>query len=203
MDKQLPPLPYEYNALEPHIDEQTLHVHHDKHHATYFNNLKAALEAHTDLQAKSLESLLSNIESVPEGIRTAVRNNGGQHFNHTFYWESMIPGGGGAPSGALAAAINKEFGSFTKFQEEFTKAAVTRFGSGWAWLAMNKDGHLVVYNTSNEGCPLMMGDIPLLTVDVWEHAYYLKYQNRRADYVAAWWNIVNWAKVAERYEAAL
>lgn len=199
MENQLPPLPYDYAALEPYIDEQTLHFHHDKHHATYFQNLQKALADHPDLQQKSLEELLRQIDDIPESIRTAVRNNGGQHFNHIFYWESMTPDKNSVPTGELATAINATFGGLDTLKDELTKSAVARFGSGWAWLARKKDGQLVIYNTANEGNPLMLGDTPLLTVDVWEHAYYLKYQNRRADYVAAWWNVVNWNRVSDRY----
>ena len=202
MAHALPPLPYDYNALEPHIDEQTMRIHHDKHHAAYVNNLNAALEPHADLQGKSLEALISNLDAVPEAIRTAVRNTGGGHHNHTLFWEIMAPGGAKAPTGALAAAIDKELGGFDKFKEAFAKACATRFGSGWGWLARRKDGSLEVYSTANQDSPVMEGKVPLLGCDVWEHAYYLKYQNRRPDYVSAWWNVVNWTDVAKRYDGA-
>ncbi len=202
MAHELPPLPYDYNALEPHIDEQTMRIHHDKHHAAYVNNLNAALEGHPDLAQKSIEELLQNLDSVPENIRTAVRNNGGGHYNHTLFWEIMKPGGAKEPSGELAAAINEAFGSFEAFKEAFSKAAATRFGSGWAWLVVTKDGKLAVTSTPNQDTPVMDGDTPILGLDVWEHAYYLKYQNRRPDYIAAWWNVVNWDEVAARYQAA-
>jgi len=199
---ELAPLPYDYNALEPHIDEQTMRIHHDKHHAAYVNNLNAALEGHPDLAALSIEELLRGIDRVPEAIRTAVRNNGGGHANHTLFWEIMKPGGSKEPTGELAAAINQTFGSFEKFKEEFSKAAIGRFGSGWAWLVVDAQGGLKVYSTANQDSPLMQGDTPILGLDVWEHAYYLKYQNRRPDYVQAWWNVVNWDEVARRYAAA-
>ena len=196
---ELPALPYPANALEPHIDARTMEIHHDRHHATYVNNLNAALEGHSSLAEKSLEDLIRNINEVPESIRTAVRNNGGGHYNHTLFWESMSPNGGGKPTGELAEAINQTFGGFDKFQEEFTKAALTRFGSGWAWLVVKPDGKLAVTSTPNQDNPLMDGDIPLLGLDVWEHAYYLKYQNRRPDYVKAWWNVVDWEETNKRY----
>ncbi|MBX5475907.1 MAG: superoxide dismutase [Clostridia bacterium] len=197
----LPPLPYDYNALEPHIDEQTMRIHHDKHHGTYVNNLNAALEGHPELQAKTIEELLASINSIPESIRTAVRNNGGGHANHTLFWEIMSPNGGGQPTGALAKAIDEAFGSFDKFKEEFTKAATGRFGSGWAWLVLD-NGKLAITSTPNQDNPIMEGKKPILGLDVWEHAYYLKYQNRRPEYIAAWWNVVNWDAVAKRYEQA-
>ncbi|MCL6515698.1 superoxide dismutase [Alicyclobacillus sp.] len=202
MAHELPPLPYDYNALEPHIDEQTMRIHHDRHHGTYVNNLNAALEGHADLQAKSLDELLRGINSVPESIRTAVRNNGGGHANHSLFWEIMSPNGGGQPTGALADAINSTFGSFEKFKDEFSKAAAGRFGSGWAWLVVD-NGKLAITSTPNQDNPLMEGKTPILGLDVWEHAYYLKYQNKRPDYIAAWWNVVNWAEVGKRYEAAV
>jgi len=195
---QLPPLPYPYNALEPYIDETTLHVHHDKHHAAYVNNLNAALEKHPELSNKTLEDLLRHLHTVPEDIRTAVRRNGGQTFNHTMYWSVMAPNAGGAPKGAIADVINKTFGDFETFKTKFSQAAVGQFGSGWAWLLRDAAGNVAIEAMSNEGCPLMEGKWPLLVVDVWEHAYYLKYQNRRADYVQAWWNVVNWDEVNER-----
>jgi len=199
---QLPPLPYAYNALEPYIDEMTMRIHHDKHHAAYVNNLNAALEGHESLQALSVEQLLSNLEAVPEAIRTAVRNNGGGHANHTLYWEIMTPGGAKEPTGELAAAINSTWGSFDNFKAEFSKAGASHFGSGWAWLVVTKDGKLAVYSTLNQDSPLMKGDTPILGMDVWEHAYYLKYQNRRPEYISAFMSVINWDKVAERYAAA-
>ena len=194
---QLSPLPYGYDALEPHIDTLTMQIHHDKHHATYVNNLNAALEKHPDLQAKSLEALLGDLTRVPEDIRTAVRNNGGGHVNHTMFWEVMGPKAGGAPTGAIGDAIKSSFGSFDAFKEQFTKAAVGRFGSGWAWLVDNA-GKLTIETTAGHDNPLMEGKKGVLVIDVWEHAYYLKYQNRRADFIAAWWNLVNWADVNRR-----
>ena len=201
MTHQLPSLPYAYDALEPHIDARTMEIHHTKHHQAYINNLNAALEDHPELQRKSIEDLLREINAVPESIRTAVRNNGGGHANHALFWTLMAANAGGAPAGALAAAINSAFGSFDAFKDTFSKAAATRFGSGWAWLVVS-NGALKVYSTANQDSPLMEGDTPILGLDVWEHAYYLKYQNRRPDYIAAWWNVVNWAEVAERYKQA-
>jgi len=195
----LPPLTYDYAALEPHIDEMTMRIHHDKHHAGYVNNLNAALKDHDDLQGKTIEALLSDLDLIPDAIRMAVRNNGGGHFNHTLFWESMAPGGAGQPGGALAKAIDAEFGSFASFKEGFSKAGATRFGSGWAWLSMDTAGKLIVESTPNQDTPLAARHTPLLGCDVWEHAYYLKYQNRRPDYLAAWWNVVNWDVVAARY----
>lgn len=202
MAHQLPALPYANNALEPHIDEMTMMIHHDRHHNTYVTNLNAALEGQADLQAKSVEALIADLNSVPEAIRTAVRNNGGGHANHSLFWETIGPNGGGAPSGKLADAINSELGGFDKFKEDFAKAATTRFGSGWAFLAVSKDGKLKVYSLPNQDSPIMEGETPILGLDVWEHAYYLKYQNKRPDYIAAFWNVVNWAEVGKRYEAA-
>ncbi len=199
---ELPPLPYAYNALEPYIDEQTMTIHHDRHHATYVNNLNSALEGQNELASKSIEELMASINSVPENIRTAVRNNGGGHYNHTLFWEVMGPNAGGQPEGALADAINSAFGSFDKFKEEFAKAATTRFGSGWAWLSLGPQGKLVVESTGNQDSPLMTGNVPVLGLDVWEHAYYLKYQNRRPEYIGAFYNVIDWAEVARRYEAA-
>jgi Fe-Mn family superoxide dismutase len=199
---ELPALPYAHDALEPYIDAQTMEIHHGRHHATYVNNLNAALESHTALAEKSIEDLLRNIDQVPESIRTAVRNNGGGHANHSLFWQIMSPNGGGEPSGELANAINQAFGSFDRFKEEFTKAATTRFGSGWAWLVVKKDGSLAVTSTPNQDSPLMDGDTPILGLDVWEHAYYLKYQNKRPEYIKAFWNVVNWDEVAKRYQAA-
>jgi superoxide dismutase, Fe-Mn family len=199
---QLPPLPYPEDALEPHIDARTMSIHHDKHHAAYTNNLSAALEGHADLAGKSIEDLLANLDSLPENIRTAVRNNGGGYANHNLFWEIMSPNGGGAPGGNLAAAINDAFGSFNEFQEAFAKAGATRFGSGWAWLYVDQNGDLAIGSTPNQDTPLMDGNTPILGLDVWEHAYYLKYQNLRGDYIAAWWNVVNWDAVAAKYAAA-
>ncbi len=199
---ELPSLPYPYNALEPYIDEQTMTIHHTKHHAGYVNNLNKALEKYPELQSYSVEDLLRNINSVPEDIRTAVRNNGGGHANHSLFWTVMSPNGGGTPSGELAEAINAAFGSFEAFKETFTKAALTRFGSGWAWLVVDGFGKLRVYSTPNQDSPFMDGFTPILGLDVWEHAYYLKYQNRRAEYVNNWWNVVNWEEVARRFAAA-
>jgi Fe-Mn family superoxide dismutase len=196
----VPPLPYAYDALEPHIDTLTMQIHHDKHHAAYVNNLNAALKDYPDLQTKTIEELLRGINEVPEAIRTAVRNNGGGHYNHTMFWEIMKPGGPKAPSGALADAINATFGSVEALQEKINDAGIKRFGSGWAWLVL-QDGKLVVLSTANQDCPLMDGQFPVLGVDVWEHAYYLKYQNRRPDYLKAWWNVVNWEEVAKRFAA--
>ncbi|SCW61361.1 superoxide dismutase, Fe-Mn family [Paenibacillus tianmuensis] len=203
MAHQLPALPYANNALEPHIDEMTMMIHHDRHHNTYVTNLNAALEGHADLQSKSVEDLIADLNGVPESIRTAVRNNGGGHANHSLFWETIAPNGGGAPSGKLADAINSELGGFDKFKEDFAKAATTRFGSGWAFLAVTKDGKLKVYSLPNQDSPIMEGETPLLGLDVWEHAYYLKYQNKRPDYIAAFWNVVNWNEVGKRYEAAV
>ncbi|WP_409343052.1 superoxide dismutase [Paenibacillus sp. MBLB4367] len=202
MAHQLPALPYSNNALEPHIDEQTMMIHHDRHHNAYVTNLNAALEGHADLQAKSIEDLIADLNAVPENIRAAVRNNGGGHANHSLFWEVIGPNGGGEPTGALADAINNELGGFAKFKEDFAKAGATRFGSGWAWLSVDKSGKLVVSSTPNQDSPIMEGNTPILGMDVWEHAYYLKYQNKRPDYIAAFWNVVNWAEVGKRYEAA-
>jgi len=198
MAHAVPPLPYDYNALEPHIDEQTMRIHHDKHHAAYVTNLNAALEKHPELQQKSIDDLLKGINSVPEDIRTAVRNNGGGHSNHTMFWEIMGPGKGGAPSGALGDAIKASFTSFDSFKEQFAKAATTRFGSGWAWL-IDAGGKLAIESTANQDSPTMEGKKAILGLDVWEHAYYLKYQNRRPDYITAWWNVVNWDAVSKRF----
>jgi len=200
----LPPLPYDYAALEPYIDAQTMQIHHGKHHQAYVNNLNAALDKHPALYEQSLEALLRGVTSVPEDIRTAVRNNGGGHHNHSLFWTIMASaskGGGGEPSGALADAIKKTFGGFAPFKEQLSTAGTTRFGSGWAWLVV-ASGKLEVFSTANQDSPLMEGKIPVLGLDVWEHAYYLKYQNRRPDYVAAWWNVVDWPEVARKYEAA-
>lgn len=202
MTFQLSPLPYANDALEPYIDARTMSIHHDKHHAAYTNNLNAALEGHDKLAAKSIEEILGNLDAVPESIRTAVRNNGGGFANHNLFWETIGPNGGGEPSGALASAIDKAFGGFDAFKEKFSKAAATRFGSGWAWLYVDGNGDLAVGSTPNQDTPLMDGNTPVLGLDVWEHAYYLNYQNRRPDYVSAWWNVVNWDAVAARYSAA-
>lgn len=198
---ELPPLPYSYDALEPHIDKMTMEIHHTKHHNAYVTNLNAALEKHPDFSGKSLEWLVTNLDSLPEDIRTAVRNNGGGHFNHSLFWTFMSPMGGGEPKGALAEAIKAAFGDFASFKTTFSQAAVGRFGSGWAWLGF-KGGKLAVLSMPNQDVPMMDGMTPVLGIDVWEHAYYLKYQNRRPDYVAAWWNVVNWEEVARRFEAA-
>ena len=201
MAYQLPELPYAPNALEPHIDEQTMQIHHGKHHQAYVNNLNAALEG-TDLGNMSIEELIQNLDKVPEDKRTAVRNNGGGHANHSMFWQIMGPNGGGSPSGALAEAINTKFGGVDGLKDAVNKAGAGRFGSGWSWVVANKDGSLDVMSTPNQDSPLMDGKTPILGVDVWEHAYYLKYQNRRPDYLGAWWNTVNWAAVAERYATA-
>ena len=198
MAHEVPPLPYDYKALEPHIDEQTMRIHHDKHHAAYVNNLNAALEKHPELQSKSAEDLIRNLSAVPDDIRTAVRNNGGGHVNHTAFWKWMAPGAGGAPAGALGDAIASAFGGFDTFKEQFGKAGVGRFGSGWAWL-IDTGGKLSIESTPNQDSPIMDGKKGILGLDVWEHAYYLKYQNRRPDYITAWWNVVNWAEVAKNY----
>jgi Fe-Mn family superoxide dismutase len=197
MAHSLPPLPYPFDALEPHIDAKTMEIHHGKHHQAYVTNLNAALEKHPALQSKSVEDLIRGINTVPDDIRTAVRNNGGGHLNHTMFWQIMGPNAGGAPSGAVADAINGSFGSFDKLKEELKKAAVGRFGSGWAWVIAS-GGKLTIESTANQDSPLMEGKTPLFGVDVWEHAYYLKYQNRRPDYVDAWWNVVNWAEINKR-----
>ena len=195
----LPPLPYPTNALEPHIDAQTMEIHHDKHHGAYVNNLNAALEKAPELQGKSLDDLLKNLNAVPEAVRTAVRNNGGGHWNHSMFWQIMSPNGGGKPTGKLADAINAAFGDFEKFKEQFNAAGAARFGSGWVWL-VNEGGKLAITSTPNQDNPLMDGKAPpILGNDVWEHAYYLKYQNRRPDYLKAWWNTVNWEEVGRRY----
>ncbi len=201
MAYQLPPLPYPFDALEPTIDARTMEIHHDKHHGAYVNNLNAAISGHSDLESLSVEDLLAKINSVPEDIRTAVRNNGGGHANHSMFWQIMKKGGGGAPSGDLADAINSTFGSFDAFKDAFAKAAAGRFGSGWAWLVSN-NGKLEVISTANQDSPYMEGKTPLMGIDVWEHAYYLNYQNRRPDYISAWWNVVNWDAVASRYKEA-
>jgi Fe-Mn family superoxide dismutase len=202
MAHELPKLPYAYDALEPHIDARTMEIHHTKHHQAYVNNLNAALDKHADLHKKSLEALLSNLNAVPEDIRTAVRNNGGGHHNHSLFWTIMKKGGGGEPTGELAVAINSTFGGFAKFKETITNNGMTRFGSGWSWLVVGKDKKLKAYSTANQDSPLMEGDVPILGVDVWEHAYYLKYQNKRNEYLVAWWNTANWDEVAARFAKA-
>ncbi|MGG4264246.1 superoxide dismutase SodA [Peribacillus simplex] len=201
MTFELPQLPYAYDALEPHIDKETMNIHHTKHHNTYVTNLNNALEGNQELLSKSVEEIVANLDAVPEAVRTAVRNNGGGHANHTLFWEILSPNGGGQPTGELADAITSKFGSFDSFKEEFAKAATTRFGSGWAWLAVN-NGELEVTSTPNQDNPLSEGKTPLLGLDVWEHAYYLNYQNRRPEYINSFWNVVNWDEVAKRYSAA-
>ncbi len=196
---ELPPLPYAFNALEPHIDAMTMEIHHDRHHGTYVTNLNNALEKYPDLQNQTIEQLIQSLNTLPEDIRTAVRNNGGGHINHTQFWHNLSPNGGGEPTGALAEAINKSFGSFAQFKEAFAKAATGRFGSGWAWLVADKSGTLSIVSTANQDNPLTDGHTPLLGLDVWEHAYYLKYQNKRPGYIEAYWNVVNWEDVAQRY----
>jgi len=203
----LSPLPYAPAALEPHIDARTMEIHHGKHHNAYVTNLNAAIEKHADLASLDIGDLCRRIGDVPEAIRTAVRNNGGGHFNHSLFWSVMGPGGGGEPSGPLAEAIGRELGGFAKFREEFAKAGATRFGSGWAWLCLDEAGKLFITSTPNQDNPLMRGLVdrtgtPILGLDVWEHAYYLHYQNRRPDYIAAWWNTVDWAAVGRRYDGA-
>jgi Fe-Mn family superoxide dismutase len=198
----LPDLPYDYSALEPHIDARTMEIHHSKHHNAYITKLNQALEGHSDLAAKSVEDLVAGLESIPQAIRTAVRNHGGGHANHSLFWTVMGPGGGGEPGGDLASAVKSAFGDFSSFKDKFSAAAAGQFGSGWAWLSVGKDGKLLVEATPNQDSPLSHGNTPILGIDVWEHAYYLNYQNRRPDYIAAWWNVVNWPAVAERLKAA-
>jgi superoxide dismutase, Fe-Mn family len=198
----LPALPYAFNALEPHIDARTMEIHHDKHHAGYTNNLNKALEGNAALQEKSIEDLLRAIDQVPDSIRGAVRNNGGGFANHALFWEIMSPNGGGKPSGTVAQAIDGKFGSFDDFKAKLSGAAGSQFGSGWGWLVVDGSGAIDVYSTANQDSPYMKGHTPILGVDVWEHAYYLNYQNRRPDYLAAWWNVVNWPEVQRRYDAA-
>ena len=197
MAYEVPPLPYPFNALEPHVDEMTMRIHHDKHHGAYVTNLNLAIDKHPELGKKSVDDLLRGIASVPEDIRTAVRNNGGGHANHTMFWQIMAPNAGGQPAGAIADAIKSSFGNFEKFKEEFGKAALGRFGSGWAWL-IDAGGKLAIESTANQDSPLMEGKKIVMGLDVWEHAYYLKYQNRRGDYITAWWNVVNWPEVNRR-----
>ncbi len=198
----LPPLPYDYAALEPYIDAQTMQIHHDKHHQTYVTNLNAALKDTPEFLEQSPEQIISNLNAIPESARTAVRNNGGGHVNHTLFWEIMTPGGSTAPTGALAAAITSAFGDVEALKKQVNEAATKRFGSGWSWLVADSSGQLSVISTPNQDNPLMDGKTPILGVDVWEHAYYLKYQNKRPDYLAAWWNTVNWDEVGKRYEQA-
>jgi Fe-Mn family superoxide dismutase len=198
---ELPDLPYDFDALEPHIDARTMEIHHDRHHAGYTKKLNAALEGHGDWQGREIEDILRNIDSVPEDIRTAVRNNGGGYANHALFWTIMSPNGGGEPTGDLADAINKDFGSFGSFKEKLTGAATGQFGSGWGWLVVG-DGGLHVYGTPNQDSPFMKGHTPIMGVDVWEHAYYLHYQNKRGDYVNAWWNLIDWNAVAQNYANA-
>jgi Fe-Mn family superoxide dismutase len=195
----LPPLQYPFNALEPHIDEQTMQIHHGKHHQAYVTNLNAALEGKPELEQKGLDWILAHLAEVPDASRSAVRNNGGGHHNHSFFWEIMTPGGPTAPEGELAKAIDAGFGGFAQFKEQFQKAGMGRFGSGWAWLVRDAAGKLAIESTANQDSPVMEGKHPVLGCDVWEHAYYLKYQNRRADYLGAWWNVVNWRVVGARY----
>ena len=201
MAHTLPSLPYDVGALEPHIDAKTMEIHHGKHHQAYVDNLNKALEKAPDLQRMSLDELMRNVNKAPESVRTAIRNNGGGHWNHSMFWQIMAPKSGGEPSGALAADLKKTFGAFNTFKEQFSEAAKTRFGSGWAWLVVD-GGTLRVESTPNQDNPLMDGRLPVLGLDVWEHAYYLKYQNRRPDYITAWWNVVNWPEIAKRYEKA-
>lgn len=198
---ELPQLPYAYDALEPHIDKETMNIHHTKHHNTYVTNLNNALEGNEELLSKTVEEVVANLDAVPEAARTAVRNNGGGHANHSLFWQVISPNGGGEPAGELAEAINAKFGGFEGFKEEFSKAATTRFGSGWAWLVVN-NGELEVTSTPNQDSPLMEGKTPILGLDVWEHAYYLNYQNRRPEYIGAFWNVVNWEEVNNRYTSA-
>lgn len=198
---ELPELPYAYDALEPHIDEATMKLHHDKHHATYVEKTNGALEKHPELAEKTIEELVADLQAVPEDVRTVIRNNGGGHANHTFFWEILSPNGGGEPAGALKEAIEETFGSFDKFKEELSAAAVGQFGSGWGWLVLN-NGKLEVTSTANQDSPLTEGKTPIIGVDVWEHAYYLNYQNKRPAYLEAFWNVVNWEEAGKRYDAA-
>ena len=202
MAYETPPLTYAYDALEPYYDKLTIEIHHDKHHVAYTTNLNKALTDHPDIAAKPIEEVLRNVNVVPESIRQVVINHGGGHYHHSFFWEIMGPNKGGDPKGPLLNDIVKTFGNFNTFKEQFTKAAISRFGSGWAWLGLDQAGKLHICDTPNQDSPLSKGHTPILTIDVWEHAYYLKYQNRRADWVAAWWNLVNWDRVAELYDAA-
>ncbi len=198
----LPPLPYAYDALEPYIDARTMQFHHDKHHAAYVNNLNAALNQHPEIANQSLSALLKDLNKVPEDIRTTIRNNGGGHLNHSLFWEIMTPSGGGEPTGAIATTINQTFGDFKTFQEQFNETGAKRFGSGWVWLVLTPNQQLQILSTPNQDSPLMAGNTPIMGNDVWEHAYYLNYQNRRADYLKAWWNVLNWDKINQRFEQA-
>jgi Fe-Mn family superoxide dismutase len=198
----LPELPYSYSSLEPHIDEETMHLHHDKHHATYVTNLNAALEKYPEFGSMAIEELIKTLDKVPEDVRMTVRNNGGGHYNHSLFWTLMSPHGGGEPEGVLKTKIEEAFGTFKEFSDAFNKAGLGRFGSGWVWVII-KDNKLEIVSTPNQDSPMMDGIAPILGCDVWEHAYYLKYQNRRADYLASWWNVVDWSKVAELYQATL
>jgi superoxide dismutase, Fe-Mn family len=202
MAYELPPLPYPANALEPHIDAKTMEIHHDKHHQAYITNANKALEGHPDLAAKPVDELLADLSKVPESIRTVIRNNAGGHSNHTFFWKIIGPNAGGSPKGKLAEAINSSFGSFDQFKAELEKAGIARFGSGWAWLVVNKEGKLQITSTANQDSPISEGLKPVIGVDVWEHAYYLLYQNRRPDYLKAWWNVVNWDQAEKNFQAA-
>jgi Fe-Mn family superoxide dismutase len=202
MAYELPPLPYPYNALEPYIDEQTMQLHHDKHHQAYVTNLNNAIQGQSQFENLPIEELVRRLNEVPENIRAAVRNNGGGHVNHTMFWQIMKPNGGGEPAGELAAAISQTFGSFDDFKTQFNDAGVKRFGSGWAWLVLNPSGQLQITSTANQDSPITDGLYPIMGNDVWEHAYYLKYQNRRPEYLAAWWNVVNWDEIARRYQQA-
>jgi superoxide dismutase, Fe-Mn family len=201
MAHELPALPYDYAALEPYIDEKTMHLHHDMHHAAYVKNLNAALEKHSNLASKSAEELITNLNAVPEDIRNAVRNNAGGHVNHTMFWQIMKPKGGGDPTGKIADVIKKSFGDFKSFQEKFNAAGVGQFGSGWVWLASDSQGQVKILSTPNQDNPISQGLHPIFGNDVWEHAYYLKYNNRRPEYLQAWWNVVNWDEINKRYEA--
>ncbi|MDJ0734613.1 MAG: superoxide dismutase [Nostocaceae cyanobacterium] len=199
---KLPPLPYAKDALEPHIDAKTMEFHHDKHHAAYVRNLNAALDKHPELKSKTVEDLLQKLDNVPADIRTTVRNNGGGHVNHSMFWKIMTPNGGGEPTGAIADAIQENFGSFAELKKQFNQAGAKRFGSGWVWLVRTQDGKLEVISTANQDSPLSQGKYPIMGNDVWEHAYYLKYQNRRKDYLEAWWNVVNWDEINQRFDEA-
>jgi len=199
MAYELPPLPYDYNALEPYIDEETMHLHHDKHHQAYVNNLNAALQGQSQFDNMGIDELIRSLSSVPDNIRTTVRNNGGGHINHSMFWQIMKPNGGGEPTGDIASAISSAFGSFDQFKAAFNDAGAKRFGSGWAWLVIGTDGKLAVTSTANQDSPLIDGLYPVMGNDVWEHAYYLKYQNRRPEYLAAWWNVVNWDEIGKRF----
>ncbi len=202
MSFELPKLPYAYDALEPYIDAQTMEIHHTKHHAAYTANLNAALEKHPEYKPQGIEDILADLGGIPEDIRTAVTNNGGGFYNHDIFWNIMGPNGGGEPEGPLGDVIKSTFGTFDAFKDEFSKAGATRFGSGWAWLSVNPSGSLVVSSSANQDNPISDGSTPILTLDVWEHAYYLKYQNRRPEYIGNWWNVINWEEVTRRYEAA-